>query len=72
MPDTDNELGILILAGGQSQRMGMDKALLPFAGRTFIECLADQCSRLSRHVGISIARDQRQTLKERFDSSEPF
>ena len=72
MPENDNELGVLILAGGQSQRMGMDKALLPFDGRTFIECLVAQCCRLSRHVVISIGRSQRQVLRERFESSDSF
>jgi len=71
MPENDNELGVLILAGGQSQRMGMDKALLPFEGRTFIECLVDQCCRLSRHVVVSIGRDMH-WLRDRFDSSESF
>ena len=71
MPENDNELGVLILAGGQSQRMGMDKALLPFDGRTFVECLVDQCCRLSRHVAISIGHGQ-QALRERFESCEPF
>ena len=68
MPENDNELGILILAGGQSQRMGIDKALLPFEARTFIEVLVDQCNRLSRHVVVSVGRG-RPPLRNRFDSN---
>lgn len=76
MPDNNNELGVLILAGGQSQRMGMDKALLPFEGRTFIECLVEQCCRMSGHVVISTGqkkgRGQGHSLRERFESSDAF
>jgi len=32
-----NELSIVVQAGGASSRMGLDKALLPFAGATLIE-----------------------------------
>lgn len=72
MPDNNNEIGVLILAGGQSQRMGMDKALLPFEGRTFIECLVEQCGRLSGHVVISIGGGQGHSLRARFESSDAF
>ena len=76
MPDDNNDnnsaLGVLILAGGQSQRMGMDKALLPFKQRTFLKCIVDQCVCLSRHIAISIGRDQQQTLKGRFESCVEF
>ena len=72
MADNRNDLGVLILAGGQSQRMGMDKALLPFAGRTFIECIVDQCASLSNHLVISIGLGQQDSLKERFESSAQF
>jgi len=72
MPANDNELGILILAGGGSQRMGMDKALLPFEGRTFIECLVAQCCRGSSHVVISVGQDRQQALRKRFESTPLF
>jgi molybdenum cofactor guanylyltransferase len=29
-----------VLAGGRSQRMGQEKALLPYCGRTLVECVA--------------------------------
>jgi len=72
MPENDNELGILILAGGQSERMGMDKALLSFEGQTFIESLVDQCRQVSRHVVISVGYGQQHALRERYESSEQF
>ncbi len=36
-------LGAIILAGGESTRMGFDKALLPFSGKTLLE---DICQKL--------------------------
>ncbi len=43
----------LILAGGESRRMGTDKSLLPFGGRTLIEHIADQLIPIAREVRIS-------------------
>ena len=40
----------VILAGGQSSRMGSNKALLPYRGRRFIEAIHHQLSRLFPEV----------------------
>ncbi|HXW61684.1 MAG TPA: nucleotidyltransferase family protein [Candidatus Acidoferrales bacterium] len=45
-------LAVAILAGGQSQRMGSPKALLPYRGKTFLEHLLD----VSRHPRIEVTR----------------
>ena len=37
-------VGALILAAGESRRMGRTKALLPLEGRTFLEVLVDRFS----------------------------
>ena len=52
--------------------MGMDKALLPFRGRTFLECLVEQCRFLSRHVCISIAGDRGEKLQRGYESRDNF
>ena len=69
-------LGILILAGGKSVRMGRDKALLPFGETTFLEAIVQSAVRLSNHVVVSVAQssDQRdgQLYKKRFASNRNF
>ena len=42
----------VILAGGESRRMGADKALLELGGQTLIEAVIGRVSRLSREVII--------------------
>jgi molybdopterin-guanine dinucleotide biosynthesis protein A len=49
----------LILAGGESRRMGRDKSLLPFAGTTLVEHIAAQLRPVAREVRISTADVQR-------------
>lgn len=45
-----DELGIVILCGGQSTRLGIDKASLKIGRTTFIEQLAHRLARLSSRV----------------------
>lgn len=53
------EFDALILAGGESRRMGQDKSLLPFAGTTLVEHIAAQLRPLAREVRINTADLQR-------------
>ena len=39
-----------VLAGGESRRMGEDKALVPFAGRTLVE----QAIQILRDAGLAV------------------
>ena len=52
-------LDALILAGGESRRMGQDKSLLPFAGMTLVEHIAAQLRPIACEVRISTADAQR-------------
>ncbi len=47
------DLDALILAGGESRRMGADKSLLPYGGQTLIEHVAAQLTPLAKVVRIS-------------------
>ena len=49
---THHDLTAFVLAGGQSTRMGRDKALLEFEGRTLLEHAIELCSRVAPEVKI--------------------
>lgn len=49
-------VALAIQCGGESRRMGGDKALLPFVGGTLLEYVRDQVTPLFRHVFV-VARD---------------
>jgi molybdopterin-guanine dinucleotide biosynthesis protein A len=46
-------LSIVIQAGGESQRMGQDKALIPILGQTLIERVLDRLSHLGDEILIT-------------------
>jgi molybdopterin-guanine dinucleotide biosynthesis protein A len=48
---------LLVLAGGQSRRMGRDKALLPVAGATLIEYVVDRLAPAFEEVLVSAGSD---------------
>ncbi len=72
MPESDENPGVLILAGGQSRRMGVDKALLPFQGGTFLETIVNQCLPWSPHIVISVGIGQQSAYVNRFGSQNLF
>lgn len=41
-----------VMAGGQSARMGRDKALLPYGGATLLQAVANQVKGTTSYVGI--------------------
>jgi molybdopterin-guanine dinucleotide biosynthesis protein A len=44
--------GGFVLTGGQSARMGRDKALLPWRGRTLVECVAGEVQAACGNVAL--------------------
>ena len=49
---TNNQISVLILAGGQSLRMGEDKALLLINGKPFLQQVYEIATALTSHVYI--------------------
>ena len=49
-------LTIAIQAGGQSRRMGQDKALLPFMGQTMIERMIERVAPIAKQVLVTTNR----------------
>jgi len=53
MPESES-MAVAILAGGRSTRMKRDKAFLRFQGRSFLELIYDEVSRISTHVIVIV------------------
>ncbi|MBS1494112.1 MAG: molybdenum cofactor guanylyltransferase [Bacteroidetes bacterium] len=62
-----NELTALILAGGKSQRMGKDKALINYTGKPHIFYLADLLSPFCSKILISRNKEQAPFPKGNFE-----
>ncbi|CAM4353268.1 molybdopterin-guanine dinucleotide biosynthesis protein A [Paenibacillus endophyticus] len=52
----------LLLAGGQSTRMGTDKALLDIGGKPLVYRLVRQLVHLTDHVTVSVGRPEREAI----------
>jgi molybdopterin-guanine dinucleotide biosynthesis protein A len=59
-----NMLSLVIQAGGESRRMGQDKALIPFLGRTLIERVLDRVSHLGDEILITTNKPERYRFLE--------
>jgi molybdenum cofactor guanylyltransferase len=62
----------LILAGGKSSRMSVEKATLPFGNRTFFQCVFEVCERTCNDVLVAVGagglEDALQRLPFEFNS----
>ncbi len=52
-----SNLGVVVLCGGKSTRMGIDKSQLIFRDQTFLERIVDQVAKVSSHVVLVGATD---------------
>ncbi|MEL7496050.1 MAG: molybdenum cofactor guanylyltransferase [Planctomycetota bacterium] len=50
--DRQNRLGAVILAGGQSTRLGRNKTELQFKGATFLECVVNRVAEVASDIVI--------------------
>ncbi|MDQ7055579.1 MAG: molybdenum cofactor guanylyltransferase [Persephonella sp.] len=48
----------IILAGGESKRMGKDKAFLSLCGKPFIQIIAEELSKYSNKIIVSVNKDK--------------
>lgn len=53
-----DNLSVAILAGGQSKRMGRDKAFLTLGGRSFISRISDEMCTLTKDMFVVIGKKQ--------------
>ena len=58
MNPNDQDLRILLLAGGKSQRMGKDKAGLLYEGKTQLERMVDLVAPLNLPIHLSVRKEQ--------------
>ena len=49
---SQKDIGIIILAGGKSQRMGEDKGLIKVGGKTVVEYIIETCRTISSNIII--------------------
>ena len=61
----------VILTGGESRRMGRDKALLPFGNATLLQTLIDRYAALGP-VGVSVDRPGRFRFHGAFELTDAF
>lgn len=60
------ELTIAILMGGESKRMGRDKAFVKWKGKTFLEHLYQELSFYNKNIVLSVNNDQYLKLKNSY------
>lgn len=65
------ELSAFVLAGGRSSRMGADKALLPFRGRTLLERALDLARTVTASPRIVGSREQYSAYGEVIEDAYP-
>lgn len=58
---------IVILMGGQSKRMGRDKAFVDFQGKTFLEHQIKKLSKYSESIYLSVNKTQYERLKDHYN-----
>lgn len=62
-----NEVGILVLCGGKSSRMGVDKFSLTFLGETFLHRIIKTAARMECPVTLSIEHGSEAIFREKFE-----
>ncbi|MEM3711833.1 MAG: molybdenum cofactor guanylyltransferase, partial [Thermoprotei archaeon] len=56
--------GAIVLAGGKSRRMGRDKSLLTYCGKSFIEIVVGRLLRVTDRVVVCVGQKDRRVFQE--------
>lgn len=61
------DLSVVILAGGKSNRMGSDKAFLKYNGQPFIEIISNEMLKISADVMVMVGRKEKKQFQSVVD-----
>jgi len=60
-------LSVIILAGGESKRMGEDKKFVRLKGKSFLEIALGKAGRIGSEIILSVGKDEKEKVEEYAD-----